>query len=1044
MASTFIPRQFVPNIVDRSGQYPGNVAKANGGKLTAVDGLIVHHTGGDASVDTYADNMNSSHIGTQYIMDRDGTIYKLTPDGTRTNQILPSWGAASTSWANNGTVEGIELIAANDKDVTPAQVQSLTTFAFWHSQVNGYDPTTNVLGHGEVNGFGKPAGIGGQYVRESTEGYTAKTAFEAALPGMLKTWDQAGLSYPPGLPTAGIVPGSLPTSPDDGTALAYQPGTDGANPFDLTKLAALGGVVDQTPTPPVNQMDAATRLAFDPTYDVGAPDPNGAIGPYGLQQGFDTPTPFDAGYNPASGNVEPFGTAGVYDNMMPHPDTSGLDTFYNRTSTTPTPLQQVQSLTATTQAQAQQQAQAMLPGTWGAVQGGNIDLYHRPVVMMPNGEIETVKSANFTNDDGTSVLVPTIGPNGEVLSSDAALAQYKATGQNLGTFKDDSSAEAYAEALHEQQASYYANATPTNYAYGVTEQGPSIDDRDAADVAKLVNAEVATTMNLNGSGSPDDRSTLTPQQVGTSTGYNQLSEAQKLAILALPNPPATPVAPVPLADPRMPPVPQADPRNTPVVPATMPAGLRPNTIPSTADPTAPAKQYVTSKNGHVYEVGSILKSGKDYYKVQPDGTFLKADTPIRIGTGTVAEGVATGLLDNALKQAPGVLSQAGGALSGALGALGGLFSGGSTPYGGNPVPPMDVPVGGSIAWAQQAITSMKAQVAAGPSTTVGVAQAGLDNWMNNGTPTTTVLPTSPTWNSLVGGAAINAGAVATRAAAIPTWQDFMGGNTSPSSILVSPPPVSSSIGTSPSWSDIISGSGNSSPSSKADSWSQPYLDANIPSITAAPSNAASESYAKAATLHDLSADSISGVKVPEYITVSKAVKVDYDKPINTSSDTSAGVSWDPNAPSFLSDGGSFSLDQKPAPVQTIAATRTVNKMVTIKNPAYVAQQTSLQAPPQQEFVAAGTGQQLFPQTVQQFDASTNRFNAVTVYRPAAPTAAQSAAQLAQVRSVVSGQAGNTFASAGNNNASAAAQQSPGGSLTGGSGPSGGSGNGRWA
>lgn len=613
--------------------------------------------------------------------------------------------------------------------------------------------------------------------------------------------------------------------------------------------------------PDVSTWDAATRLAFDPTYDATDTGNTGATGPYGLSQTYGMP--MDAGYDPATGNTYPYGTAGVLDNMDPHPDLSGIDQFYDRGSTTPGPaLQQVQSMVA-----------------------------------------------------------------------------------------------------------------------GVTAQ-------------------------------------------------QQITEAQRLAILAVPS-----------ESEGAPPVPQADPRNVPVTPLDMPAGLRPNTIPSTTDPTAPAKQYVTSKNGHVYEVGSILKSGKDYYKVQPDGTFLKADT-MPIGTGTVAEGVATGLLDNALKQAPGVLSQAGGALSGALGALGGLFSGGSTPYGGNPVPPMDVPVDGSIAWAQQAITAMKGQVAAGPSTTPAIAQAGLDNWMNNGTPTTTVLPTSPTWNSLVGGAAINAGQAATRAAAIPTWQDFMGGNTSPSSILVSPPPVSSSIGAGPSWSDIASGSGSSSPSSKADSWSQPYLDANIPSITAAPSNAASESFAKAATLQDLSADSISGVKVPEYITISKKEQVPYDKPIESGSD---GVSWDPNASSVLSDGGSFSLDQMtPAPVQTQTAVRTVNKLVTIKNPAYVAQQTSLQAAPQQEFVSAGSGQQLFPQTVQQFDASTNRFNAVTVYKPAAPTPEQQAAQLAQVQSVVSGQAGNTFASAGNNNASAAAQQSSGGSLTGGSGPSGGSGNGRWA
>jgi hypothetical protein len=136
------------------------------------------------------------------------------------------------------------------------------------------------------------------------------------------------------------------------------------------------------------------------------------------------------------------------------------------------------------------------------------------------------------------------------------------------------------------------------------------------------------------------------------------------------------------------PLPRADPRLTPVSPLPRTALQTP--IPTTPLPAATqvasaAKPTVTV-NGHTYEVGSILKSGSNYYKVQPDGSFVKAQT-LPIGQGTVASGIAAPMLQSAIQQAqaaaPGALASAGGAISGLFGNLFG---------GGKPVPPMDVPV----------------------------------------------------------------------------------------------------------------------------------------------------------------------------------------------------------------------------------------------------------------------------------------------------------------------------------------------------------------
>jgi hypothetical protein len=113
----------------------------------------------------------------------------------------------------------------------------------------------------------------------------------------------------------------------------------------------------------------------------------------------------------------------------------------------------------------------------GMLEPGNIDLAHRPQVHNPDGSISTVRSASF-NFDGKEVLLPTVsdGPNARLLSDDEAVAQYKKTGKHLGKFKDPDAADAYAEALHQQQAKFYKVGGPS----APSGPAPSSDDLDAA------------------------------------------------------------------------------------------------------------------------------------------------------------------------------------------------------------------------------------------------------------------------------------------------------------------------------------------------------------------------------------------------------------------------------------------------------------------------------------------------------------------------------------------------------------------------------------
>jgi TP901 family phage tail tape measure protein len=88
----------------------------------------------------------------------------------------------------------------------------------------------------------------------------------------------------------------------------------------------------------------------------------------------------------------------------------------------------------------------------GMIEQGNIDILHRPRVKNKDGSWSSVKSASF-GIDGQEVLLPKVWKGlGRVATNAEALAHYYKTGMHLGKFKTEAAANAYAAALHNQQA----------------------------------------------------------------------------------------------------------------------------------------------------------------------------------------------------------------------------------------------------------------------------------------------------------------------------------------------------------------------------------------------------------------------------------------------------------------------------------------------------------------------------------------------------------------------------------------------------------------
>jgi hypothetical protein len=139
------PQSGSPRTTDNDPQAPAGPVEP--GAVTAVGGgapaaFIMHHTSGRGTAEGVQATLRQRGLGVQYIMERDGTIKQVGGPGA--SHMKTGWGPMGKGLSNKNVV-GMEVIAKNDKDVTPAQIEAAKKF------IAKYYPNTPLYGHGQVN-----------------------------------------------------------------------------------------------------------------------------------------------------------------------------------------------------------------------------------------------------------------------------------------------------------------------------------------------------------------------------------------------------------------------------------------------------------------------------------------------------------------------------------------------------------------------------------------------------------------------------------------------------------------------------------------------------------------------------------------------------------------------------------------------------------------------------------------------------------------------------------------------------------------------------
>lgn len=107
--------------------------------------FILHHTAGRGKASDVMNVLNNRRLGIQWIIDRDGKLFKTLPSGHRGAHIKLIRSSVPKDLSNR-TSQGVEIIAKDDTDISITQCRTALKLI----KSLGY-PLSNVYGHGDVS-----------------------------------------------------------------------------------------------------------------------------------------------------------------------------------------------------------------------------------------------------------------------------------------------------------------------------------------------------------------------------------------------------------------------------------------------------------------------------------------------------------------------------------------------------------------------------------------------------------------------------------------------------------------------------------------------------------------------------------------------------------------------------------------------------------------------------------------------------------------------------------------------------------------------------
>ena len=287
------------------------------GPLQGVNGMIIHHTGGGRSVDDVLHTFQQRGFPAQYVIGRDGTIYQTLPDGTQGRQIMT--GAGEGTGLSNANTIGVEVIANDNNDVNDAQVQAGQQLVNYLGPKYGFNPYTQVYGHGEVNPGHKEPSEGMKIVNAQRQAAATgpqppapgtvpgptippdQQAYRGGLPPDVK-FNTQGVPYNLYLVGAGGAPAgvTIPAAPSPGVTVETAPGVETAQAAgDFSHLVAPPPTASATQGPTMAQ-----KPADDDFSHLIAPAPSASAAPAAAVSDpeiYPTPVPAGSpGYAPPS------------------------------------------------------------------------------------------------------------------------------------------------------------------------------------------------------------------------------------------------------------------------------------------------------------------------------------------------------------------------------------------------------------------------------------------------------------------------------------------------------------------------------------------------------------------------------------------------------------------------------------------------------------------------------------------------------------------------------------------------------------------------